>query len=169
MAYCRLDSAGTRLGSVDPKPAFDLVAWEEEPGWDQVMIIDGYELVQSHREADTAVVTVMYHQVGWLAGGELRPAPGKKAGETEHAEIVSFKLVKRDSCWKIASPVIIPHESLDHAIFRIGRWLQKPPVFANERMNDAARAFCEAEMKKDVERRRASHETLVKYRDSKTK
>jgi hypothetical protein len=35
MAYCRLDSTGTRLGGVSAKPYFDLVVWEEQPGWDQ--------------------------------------------------------------------------------------------------------------------------------------
>lgn len=103
----------------------------------------------------------------WPTAASIPPAA--RLGTIEHAEAVNFKLVERDSCWKIASPVIIPHESLDHAIARIGRWLQKPPDWVTREIEDSTHAHYRSEMRKYIANMRASYEALVKYRDSKKK
>ena len=122
MAYCSLDSAGAKChgGQIDTLSTLYILSGE--PGWDQSMVIDGYELVQSHQSEDTAVVTIRYHIVGWLDGGSLH-VPGEKPYDHLPAvakeEIVNFKLTQQGDCWRIMGPLMMPHTSVANTISRI--------------------------------------------------
>ena len=159
-AYCRLDAQGTRLGWMDYNAIDTLGLWYGEPGWDQSMIIDGYDLLQSHRSGDTLIIGVRYRQVGWWSGGELLPAPGRSDGNIEHAETVNFKLIRQHNCWKIAGPVIIPHVSLGSTISYFGQWLQRTEENVNPDTLDASVA-------KYIRDMRDTYDALVLYRESK--
>lgn len=160
MAYCRLDAQGMRLGWMDCNAIDSLVLWDGEPGWDQSMSIDGYDLLQSHRNGDTLIISVRYRQVGWWSGGELLPAPGRWNGNIEHAETVSFKLIRRHNCWKIAGPIIKPHVSLDSTISYFGQWLQRTEEKANPDTLNASVA-------KYIRGMRNACDALVLYKKSK--
>lgn len=159
-AYCRLDALGTRLRWMDCNATDSLVLWDGEPGWDQSMIIDGYDLLQSHRSGDTLIVGVRYRQVGWWSGGELLPAPGIRDGNIKHAETVNFKLIRRHNCWKILGPIIMPHVSLDSTISHFGQWLQR----TEERVNSDT---INASVAKYIRDMRRTYDALVLYRESK--
>jgi|WetSurMetagenome_2_1015567.scaffolds.fasta_scaffold532334_1 hypothetical protein len=160
MTFCRLDATGVRLGWLDCGATDSLVLWSGEPGWDQAMVIDGYDLLQSHRSGDTMIVSVRYRQVGWWSGGELLPAPGKPIGDAAHAEIVNFKLVETRNCWKILTPLVMPHISLDNTISYFGRWVRRTEQEVDPDTLNASIA-------KYIRDMRNSYDALVRYRESK--
>lgn len=125
-AFCSLDSAGARCHSGQLDTLSVLYDLRGEPGWDQSMVIDGYGLVQSHHSGDSAIVTVRYDIVGWLAGADLY-LPGDKPFDSKppvpEEELVNFKLDKFNGCWRIRGMNLMPHTSVANTVSRIDRAL----------------------------------------------
>ena len=126
MAFCSIDSAGARCHSGRNDTLSKLYDLSGEPGWDQSMVIDGYQLVQSHQSGDSAIVTVKYDIVGWLAGADLY-FPGDKPFDFKpplpEQELVNFKLDRSNGCWRIRGMNLMPHTSVSNTISRINRAL----------------------------------------------
>jgi len=99
--YCQLDSEGARLGGGSDGQIQELSEWEEEPGWDSVVVIKSYRTKLQQIDATHTSVLVTYEEYGKLEGNQF------SAQQT--SEEVVFTLTKVGSDWKIRSPKLPPH------------------------------------------------------------
>ena len=115
--FCQLDFNGVRLSSATRGPIDSLLAEEYgfEPGWDAVLVINGYHITRVESVGDSASVHVKYDLLGkniigriWIEADSSFHSP-----ETwERMREVDFYLRRTDQGWKITGPVIPPHVSL---------------------------------------------------------
>jgi len=80
-----------------------LTTWEDEPGWDGVTIVSGYQIVSTKVSQSRAVISVRWQVIGDFSG------EGVVARQKE--ELVEYHLKLVGALWKIDSPVICPHVS----------------------------------------------------------
>ena len=144
LAYCEADSAGMRTNSATWGEISGLITWDAEPGWDSSRIITGFELLQSHVEGDTAIVTIRYSLAGELNGAQLN-----SAGDA--VEIVNFRLVEIEGRWRICAPVIKPHISVSSTVSRLKRALKKHSGKTNVDGHESVTKYFD-DMKKTVDR-----------------
>ena len=104
-AYCSLDFDGARLGSTTGKQIWSMVAWEDEPGWDTVKLVEGFTVGAPRANGNRIEIPVIYEVVGTAVGPQITRF-GKEL------ETVEFELESAGGTWKITRPIIPPHVSL---------------------------------------------------------
>src|SRR5580704_6399731 len=62
--YCDFDLKTGRISAENFKKLPPIVTWEEEPGWDTVVVVSGYKIISSKKTQDHAAVTVQWNVVG---------------------------------------------------------------------------------------------------------
>jgi hypothetical protein len=110
MAYCELDANGARLTSTTWSKVLPYIAWQEEAGWDRVVVISGVSVAKSGTQSEQkALVTVEYRVLGILSQDYLT---------SRKTESVRFVLRKTDAGWKITDPDFLPPHVYVNAIIR---------------------------------------------------
>ena len=104
-AYCSLDFDGARLGSTTGEQIWSMVAWENEPGWDAVKLVEGFTIGAPQASGNRIEIPVIYEVVGTAAGPQV-------ARFGKELETVKFELESTGGTWKITGPIIPPHVSL---------------------------------------------------------
>ncbi len=103
-AYCALDFDGARLSSTTGRQVASMVAWEHEPGWDAVKLVDGFIVGAARASGNRIEIPVTYEVVGTAVGSQITRF-GKEL------ETVQFELESAGGTWKIIGPIIPPHVS----------------------------------------------------------
>lgn len=118
--YCKLDLRGTRLSSNNPdiEKYFALVAWPNEPGWDDAVVVKSFAIARSRVWKSQSSVTAKYFVLGQITGATVVVSP-------QHTESVTFLLTRNGSTWKIEHPLIPPHISPHSAIVAFERLLKE--------------------------------------------
>jgi hypothetical protein len=90
-----------------------LVTWEDEPGWDSVVAIRDFRILDAHEERDTAVVRVQYDVLGYIGGSRITLADRNNPSDPilKSWQTTEFHLKLTPEGWRIASPVMEPHPS----------------------------------------------------------
>jgi len=101
--YCKLDYKGARLQTSTYDRISNFTDWEEEPGWDSVVVVKDFKTKSSHVAGNGASVSVEYTEYGKLNGSEFLAKRG--------TETITFRLRKLNGVWKITSPEVPPHVS----------------------------------------------------------
>ncbi|PYU35098.1 MAG: hypothetical protein DMG28_03845 [Acidobacteria bacterium] len=107
--YCRLDFEGARLSSDTRSQVASLIAWEEERGWDQAVIVSKYRVTNVVVRGNHATARVEFKVLGRLEGDEPFVL-GRRV------EAVHFGLERTEDVWKIENPIIAPHVSVHSMI-----------------------------------------------------
>ncbi len=115
--YCRFDFEGARLTSETWAQGASLVTWEEEPGWDTIVVVSDFEVVSVKRETNTALVTVNFFV-------RVRLETAERFVQKNRTETVTFQLRQTDKDWKIESPLIAPHVSARHISQHLKKLIQ---------------------------------------------
>ena len=102
--YYTADSKGARLSWETNNKVKSLVAWQEEPGWDVVFVVDTIGVNKINKIGSDYIVEVRYKVIGILNGDDLL--------RFHFNELVDFMLVKESNSWKIKQPIIPPHVSV---------------------------------------------------------
>jgi len=103
--YCRLDFEGARLSSETRSQVASLIAWEEERGWDQAVIVSKYRVTNVVVRGNHGTARVEFKVLGRLEGDEPF-IPGRRL------EAVHFGLERTGDVWKIKNPIVPPHVSV---------------------------------------------------------
>lgn len=100
--FCRLDMAGARLTA--PGPEVRRIYMAENPGWDELVVVERCAPTSVEVSGLRASVTVEYGPLAKLdADGRLQRLSG--------AERVYFKLRFANGDWRITDPALPPHVS----------------------------------------------------------
>lgn len=101
--FCQLDATGVRASAVGWNRVAPLVAWPVEPAWDQVLLIDNYEVAAPRPLGDNRFsVEVRFRVVAEISGVGAEP--------TTYLETVPFVVGSvGDGRWVILGPPIPPH------------------------------------------------------------
>lgn len=101
-AFCKLDFEGSRLSSEKYKDIKPLVAYPEEPGWDTVIGIYGYEIKKESIENSSAEIIVEY---------EIDRQWPKNLDNNEQFQTETFLLKQEKGKWKILKYIMFPRVS----------------------------------------------------------
>ena len=101
--YCDFDFKIGRISSENAAQLPPLTTWEEEPGWDGVTVVAGFQIVSTKVSQDRSSVTVR-----WQVLGDFN---AERVVAKQKEEIVEYQLKLVGGFWKIDSPVICPHVS----------------------------------------------------------
>lgn len=116
--YLELDRGGARLDSARYHLIAELDTWEDEPGWDQAVVVTGWAIGRPQVSGDTLSVRVRYDVEGLLELDRFtRMAEAADAATVlnENAE-ATFVLTLREGKWRIESPLLPPHIGFPTAI-----------------------------------------------------
>jgi hypothetical protein len=102
--YCDFDLKNGRISTENFRKLPSVVTWEEEPGWDTVVVVTGYKILSSRQTHDRAVITVEWAVLGH--------SEAENVTQDRKSEVVAYQLKLLKGLWKIDSPVIPPHVSL---------------------------------------------------------
>jgi hypothetical protein len=102
--YCDFDLRSGRISSENFEKLPPIVTWEEEPGWDTVVVVSGFKILSSTQTHDRAVVTVEWSVLG--------RSEAENVVREQKSEVIAYQLKFLKGLWKIDSPVIPPHVSL---------------------------------------------------------
>lgn len=111
--YCELDANGARLSSETYGDVRQLMAWEDdrdEPGWDGLKVIDGFEVIREEITGKEAKVVVRYNI---LAEGGVYELDVQKTSED-----LEIALVRRPDGWRLVNYVPLPRIYINTAIDR---------------------------------------------------
>ena len=103
--FCARDFQGARLAGTTWSQVAPLVAWKEEPGWDQIKLVDGFTVGAPQASGNGLQIPVFYEVVG-TASGPLITRFEKQL------EMVEFELEAAGGSWRITGPIVPPHVSL---------------------------------------------------------
>jgi hypothetical protein len=103
--YCELDFDGARLSSTTGAQVWSMVAWENEPGWDSVKLVEGFTVGAPKVHGNRIEIPVIYEVVGTAVGPQVTRF-------AKELETVKFELESAGGTWKIMGPIIPPHVSL---------------------------------------------------------
>jgi len=109
-AFCIEDFNGAGASSETWKRIQQYTTWLDGPGWDTVLIVNSFKIMETKQNLKDAEVKVMYKAIG-----ELIAHPNTFHEKVED-KIVTFKLVKEGDKWKITEPQTYPHISVETAI-----------------------------------------------------
>jgi len=102
--FCQLDFEGHRLSSASYAKIAPLVMYLDEPGWDRVLGVYKYEIVNQTIEGNSAQVTVHYEiDRSWPQQIEI---VNKFSNQT-------FNLKQENGIWKISKCIGLPRVSVD--------------------------------------------------------
>lgn len=114
--FCTEDSKGVRFSSATRRTLNTLIAWEGEPGWESISLIDSFSIITVSEEGNNAKVKVQYRVYGVLRGFNWEPNNPDEEAPSAINEIIEFNLSKIQDSWKIVEPVIQPHISIEAAL-----------------------------------------------------
>jgi len=103
--YCSLDLGGARLSSTTWSKVAPLIAWEDEPGWDAVVVVSGFRIGSPKETGSRALIPVTFRVLGTLDGD----GPFVRGSRLE---TINFELARSETGWKVKKPVIPPHVSV---------------------------------------------------------
>jgi len=96
--FCEQDALGIRLSSLTWKYVKPLISWDEEPGWDTVFVIDGFNIIDESYSNLSAKVVVRYYNVRLLSydnNGKMSLSDYKQQHD------IAYNLVYDNKSWKI--------------------------------------------------------------------
>jgi hypothetical protein len=100
--FCRADGLGQRVQVGGWAAIAPLVTWLLEPAWDQVVLIDSYQVGSPYAADDGGVaVEVRYAVIGEVSARGLDIAV--------HLETADFRMDGADGSWRILGPPLPPH------------------------------------------------------------
>lgn len=100
--FCELDAQGLRNTRGGLQRFRPFISWVDEPSWDRLVVVSGYEIGGSVVQGEMAVVPVYYKVLGEWDGSRLV--------EDRYNEAILFDLVKTETGWKIDKPrTLRPH------------------------------------------------------------
>ena len=99
--FCQLDAGGQRIKSGGWVKIRPLVAWPDEPGWDNAIIISHYSIAKANTVDNKSIVTVKYFVLGSTDTIEYV--------KSSKVETIKFELSLKNNRWKIIRPQIPPH------------------------------------------------------------
>jgi hypothetical protein len=117
--YCDFDLRSGRISTENFEKLPPIVTWEEEPGWDTVVVVSGYKIISAMKTHDHAVVTVQWSVLG--------RSEAEKVTREEKSEVIAYQLKLLKGLWKIDSPLIPPHVSLPTLRAFVLRHFQSEP------------------------------------------
>ena len=100
--YCQYDFQGARLNSVEAQSYRLLVAYEEEPGWDTVIGVKGFEIGRVIVKDNVAVVEVNF---------EIDRAWPVQIEQISEYSTVKVELSLENGSWKISKYIPFPRVS----------------------------------------------------------
>jgi len=115
--FCELDAKGLRLSSDTRREIDKLLAWGEEEGYDEMVVIKAFKVNKEEIRKSSATVSVEYHLLGLTDSFEF-------TGVSDKIRVVNFRLERKDGLWKIKDPIIAPHVNWRNAINHL-RLLQR--------------------------------------------
>lgn len=111
-AFCKNDAAGHQAWSSHWKDKIQpLTQWEEVPKWDVAQIVSEYKIVDSVKNNGLIEITVLYKILGQLESAKK----GFKFLAFPESKQVTYFLSLTDGEWKIISPQLEPHISIETA------------------------------------------------------
>lgn len=106
--YLELDNKGARLNSLSRESQKPYVGWQEEPVWGQLVVVNGYEVIEEFSQWDVknnldVVIPVEYKVLGslYLEKAVFLPDP--------HVDRIGFRLKAVNGVWRVVEPIIPPH------------------------------------------------------------
>ncbi len=154
--YCQLDFDGNRLSSRTYAKIGSLSQWEDEPGWDTIILVKAFDVMDSSMVGDSATCTVRYDIVAILAGEKIvfpeEPEWQKYSTRMTLPE-VCFELSFVRDCWKVFRPVVHPHVSIHCALKHIQKLLDTDKKYGTMR----------PELFQSFERLKARQEARLQY------
>jgi hypothetical protein len=106
--YLELDNKGARLNSLTWESQKPYVGWKEEPVWGQLVVVNGYEVIEDLRQWDVknnldVVIPVEYKVLGslYLERAVFLSEP--------HVDRIGFRVKAIDGLWRVVEPMIPPH------------------------------------------------------------
>lgn len=131
--FCRLDGTGLRLSGDTRKDIEPLLAWGEEYGYDEIVVIKDFKVNKAIVTNSAATVSVEYFLLGTTDSFKFL-----KASKREN--VVNFKLVEQNGLWRIEGPVIAPHVHWESAINHL-RLLQKNEPVRKKQLGSIIKAI----------------------------
>jgi len=101
--YCDFDLNTGRISSGNLAKLPPLVTWEEEPGWDKVIIVSDFKILSAKQSQDRATVTVKWEILGHSEAENIT--------KDQKSEVIDYQLRLVKGLWKIDAPVMPPHVS----------------------------------------------------------
>lgn len=115
--YLMMDYAGKGLDTAGWNELKILTTWFDGPGWDTVMVIDGYKTGKAKISGNKAFVPVQYKVIGLIGGNTWYGLKDKNFTDEARLEVnPTFELVKNNGKWSIKSPQFRPHVSIKAAL-----------------------------------------------------
>lgn len=106
--YLELDNKGARLNSLARESQKPYVGWKDEPVWGQVVVVNGYEIIEDLSQWDVknnldVVIPVEYKVLGslYLEKAVFLSDP--------HIDRIGFRLKAVNGLWRVVEPIIPPH------------------------------------------------------------
>jgi hypothetical protein len=116
-AFCIEDFKGSGTTSQTWKRLQQYTTWLDAPGWDTVIVVSSFRVVEAKQSSGKAQVKVDYNVIGELV------AHPWALNEQLGFKTVVYELVKADGRWKIADPQIPPHISVQSAIRDLQKYI----------------------------------------------
>lgn len=107
-AYIEADGEGKALDSDSAGSVLRYTNWEDAPGWDSASVIESYDIGEVATTGNKASVRIKYNVLGQLSEFTYTQKPAE--------EQVVFNLKKADGLWKIGSPQLPPHLTVEGAV-----------------------------------------------------
>jgi hypothetical protein len=106
--YLELDNKGARLNALSRESQKSYVGWKDEPVWGQLVVVNGYEVIEDLSQWDVknnldVVIPVEYNVLGslYLEKAVFLSDP--------HLDRIGFRLKAVDGLWRVVEPIIPPH------------------------------------------------------------
>src|SRR5687767_8371940 len=106
--YLELDNKGARLNSLARESQKPYVGWQDEPVWGQVVVVNGYEVIEDFSQWDVknnldVVIPVEYKVLGslYLEKAVFLSDP--------HIDRIGFRLKAVNGLWRVIEPILPPH------------------------------------------------------------
>ena len=117
--YLSLDFEGARLSSESWPTIVEFITWEVEPGWDTVIVVEGFRVHEPTLNAATALVPVSYDVAGIWSGDRFYlpdEVPPSVTELSRKARGTEFRLQLVENTWRIVHPRSHPHVSVQSLI-----------------------------------------------------
>jgi hypothetical protein len=106
--YLTLDLHGVRLEPLSHEAIRPYVVWKEEPAWEQVIVVSGYEVPEDHKRWQVinnldVIIPVEFRVLGTV---DLNNA---SFAEAPHMQEVRFHVKAIGGLWRIVEPLLPPH------------------------------------------------------------
>lgn len=132
--YLIMDYAGKGLHTDGWNEIKILTTWIDGPGWDTVMVVEGYHIGNAKISGNKAYVPVQYKAIGLIEGNTWRGLKDKNFTEEVRREgNPTFELVKHNGKWSIISPQFRPHVSIKAALETLKSSLDNSDQYSEDR------------------------------------